>query len=961
MSNSVTKLLNIPSSHAVFENNQVLTAGQLNKITDYLDTQNRLTRVKLIGVGILSGLEVDATKEGITLSRGIAITTDGDLFNVESNIFYDRLVPFEDKNAQYPYFRSENKPITMYEMIPSTAKAKKTITWPVFLKKIKEKTSDYVGVLYLEHYLYDPDICSGTDCDNLGKEEIMNLKFLIIPLKEMGKIAATLPVLNQSLFQMKKYQAVRVILTTSNTESYSDYINQYLTVINSTAPSLIEQLKKSYTACSPLLSEIYDDQDPTTVWDKMISKIAESASSNKTKAQYVYDFLLDLAHAYNEFRETVFETQGWDFSGIRKKLAETDPRYLAELGFKLNLLLETKTSLVRGNPLFREYGFHALGEGNIALFPKHILLGLLTPGDNESAGALRHTFYPSPALSDGVDRIAHARFLHLKIHKMIHSFSLPKEDVSVKITPSKSPVFALSERSIPFYYRHGEDIMLYKYWNYSSYRRNDPDNILSYNADKYSDIKFVENPLDYDLSGYDFFRVEGHIGKKADEAVQIIQAYIRNKNLPIKVIPLQVNNILTGLRPLPILPNKFYTDLHRMHFLLRNDISSKFREAMDYTEGLRNTMITTAEKSDKEREFITPYMENANRHIDQMNSNIGEAMSNLNQTTNNFDHQAYSTSVQRIIKTAGDIQAGIRAVSSKSSNSPLDSIVASTNFYWLGWISELIKEKEVQQTKARQLEDFLRDHPGLEHKAGVDSGGTFILVYGALGENVLGDLALPYYVYEPVEEESEEKPAPGGFVKPKWPDFNIVDVGSKIDQSLVHKQISDLNDKIIQQAELTDIYKTTANYINDYYKKTIDKMIKTPDITNENIGIDNSYTDPVSGYLAGIYTYQKNVLEKLREKELAGTLTDDERVLKETVEKEFTENMKNAVNTAGNLKSDIAADSDHAKILSIFEGAASLVSNEKLVTDMKKTLNNITVNSRFSNLSSSMNKIRIGF
>ncbi|MDZ7581809.1 MAG: hypothetical protein U5R30_14765 [Deltaproteobacteria bacterium] len=45
--------------YTIFESGQVLTSKHLNDLATYLTEQDRLTRNKLIGIGVVCGLEVD--------------------------------------------------------------------------------------------------------------------------------------------------------------------------------------------------------------------------------------------------------------------------------------------------------------------------------------------------------------------------------------------------------------------------------------------------------------------------------------------------------------------------------------------------------------------------------------------------------------------------------------------------------------------------------------------------------------------------------------------------------------------------------------------------------------------------------------------------------------------------------------------------------------------------------------
>src|ERR1043165_2597703 len=100
-------------SYPVFENNQVLTSSQLNQLVAYLDEQNRLTRVKLIGDGIACGFTLKYDKltapDELTIFQGMGITSAGYLITEGDCIVKEyrkyelpkgcRYVPFEDPDT----------------------------------------------------------------------------------------------------------------------------------------------------------------------------------------------------------------------------------------------------------------------------------------------------------------------------------------------------------------------------------------------------------------------------------------------------------------------------------------------------------------------------------------------------------------------------------------------------------------------------------------------------------------------------------------------------------------------------------------------------------------------------------------------------------------------------------------------------------------------------------------------
>ena len=107
-----------------FADDQVLTAQQLNRGLRYFDRQHRQSRVHMAGIGILCGLHLSFDEDGVTLSRGAAITSDGDLMEVPRDRVLDRFKPFLDEDAQYPPFRNEGtQAIPLWELFEQNSGA----------------------------------------------------------------------------------------------------------------------------------------------------------------------------------------------------------------------------------------------------------------------------------------------------------------------------------------------------------------------------------------------------------------------------------------------------------------------------------------------------------------------------------------------------------------------------------------------------------------------------------------------------------------------------------------------------------------------------------------------------------------------------------------------------------------------------------------------------------------------
>ena len=177
---------NLLSTYPVFENNQVLTSSQLNSLVNFLDQQNRLTRAKLIGMGIVCGLEIsyDSTSRTLTISRGTGVTSEGYLINLgecptvkyrtytlPSGLIYEAFV---DSNTQ-------DQDIDLYELLTDdtqTGPGETTDLDPGFL-------SDKVVLLFVECFDKDLKSCLGRSCDESGKDRIFTIRKLLISKDDM--------------------------------------------------------------------------------------------------------------------------------------------------------------------------------------------------------------------------------------------------------------------------------------------------------------------------------------------------------------------------------------------------------------------------------------------------------------------------------------------------------------------------------------------------------------------------------------------------------------------------------------------------------------------------------------------------------------------------------------------------------------------------------------------------------
>ena len=170
-------ITNYPS----FQPNQVLTREALNNLANYLEQQDRLTRQKLIGIGILWGLDVNLEQSGgditITITKGVGLTSEGYLICLNtSKCTHKRL--FENR-ASYPFFAN-----TILEILPDPGATNDENIAPLIDDDIKNK----IVVLYLEILENTINKCLDESCDEKGKLWNFTVRKLLINKTDMDAI-----------------------------------------------------------------------------------------------------------------------------------------------------------------------------------------------------------------------------------------------------------------------------------------------------------------------------------------------------------------------------------------------------------------------------------------------------------------------------------------------------------------------------------------------------------------------------------------------------------------------------------------------------------------------------------------------------------------------------------------------------------------------------------------------------
>ena len=533
-----------PNEYIVFEPDQVLSDKHLNALFDYLDQQNRWTRNKLIGAGIVCGLELayDPGAVSVSISAGCGLTSQGYIILREQPLdaytYFTAYDPPDDSKydlpfdkTKVPFYKDFCAGRTIYELL--TTNDHNTLIannedGGQLLSSVKSTLDNYMVVLFLEMTEKDLKNCDTFDCNNKGEKMLLNLRALLVPkgMVDVFPKPWTSPVKEINL---ARYNVPAVSNALANSD---DVIDKFLAILEE--PKLLDNLATAFKHCSEIYNYFVQDNVAANA-DKSFQTLATDLKhllafvKNKKPLiiQYYYDFINDLILAYYEF-------------SLRSK----------------DIVSEC-----------------CLDESE---FPLHLVLGNATSNTGQLHNdANRQYFIHTPLYANQSSYIDELGLLYQRMVKMVSYFTLWANKVAigsaeVKITPSQYQKAALSERCIPYYYfdpsKNKSDINTA--WSYHKSKNGNEDFNLGYHSSGYSSDSAVTNPLLFDIEYYNFFRIEGHIGMNYSTALGHIVSLRNSYNLPMDVVAVSADMLNT---PPGDLPGCQIQDLNTDYRLLASD------------------------------------------------------------------------------------------------------------------------------------------------------------------------------------------------------------------------------------------------------------------------------------------------------------------------------------------------------------------------------------------------------
>ena len=778
-----------------FVADQLLMAEDLNNMFGYLEEQERLTRTSMIGIGIVCGLEVKTSTDGtkITITRGTGDTSEGYLIRMEEETFFE----YKEFDAVKPKFydvfvktsvessgeikREQRFPI--WELFSKAETDAKPLSMEFLTKKDEEK----VVLLFYELLEIDAKNCNPTSCDDKGRDVQVNIRKLLIKKSDaekilpkekvdpfvlsdstggirrietssglrnilnlfgLGSISAGAEDLLLRKLMLPDLKLRRFDVPATSLVSTNDIFEAYQRILTKTLVDAVDnalfQLHKVYGS---MVRDVVTGAPFANFGSRFAFVYDGTISGNRLlHLQYWYDFFFDIIQAYDELR----------FIGLRI-FAQCCP--------------------------------------DPNLFPRHLLLGEAVPPPDQVRSRYRSYFIPSPILNNQAEFYAAFKLLYKRLVLMTTKVEMPAPavfikdniDSNIRITPSKLGCAPLSEKSIPYYYRvNDENGRLFLCWNPELNRRGAADQTLSYNSIFYSSEDFVNNPLRYDIEPYNFFRIEGLVGKNYKNALLAVTTLRNNNRLPFDVVALSAS-LNDGEIDFSKTECHFH-DLEAIYETMKAEVICLFCKMIIYyyafqpsrddlgdiknlTPGLpvlkycSPGFLFSPKTFGHEFELLYPSIKNLNDinasffqsaivgpqmftlidfnptlyrkivlfYFQKIFEQLGSSVSAFDQSQFDFYFGRLTSIAQFLRKILKNslitVTEHARQVEIEDEIDQIDALLLACSQKPFDALGAEYKRRVSELAGLRQLNKFIEKHPGIEHKAGVPKGGTFIIVY----------------------------------------------------------------------------------------------------------------------------------------------------------------------------------------------------------------------------------------
>lgn len=751
----------------LFEPNQILSSTHLNQLREYLDNENRYSRIKLSGVGIACGMQLKSwSASQIVVTTGYGITTDGFLLDLvhsagAQTITYTRYQPYIDPmTPAYNFGKSPATDSRWHESSEAESLEAKTsgkkkngkggssakpladeTVLPEVFELFTSTVTDYdedakalslfdadpkvpknlvdMALVYLCEF-DDADLksCTGTNCDNKGKRRDVTLRMLLVPVSRLIayntetylKKSDVLPFVNIPRLGFNELKSIAGKASLRN--AYENH------VINKHALVLKESIEKAHTSYGYLLG-LTNHQYAAAL--KTLNAIEpEYLSKHATYIQYIADVLSDVSQTFNEFAE-----EAWIFLRSCGKVPDS--------------------------------------------FPRHLTIAQLQAPNAKPWDELRTVFFNVPPVDKQDLHLQKARVLFGKMLKMLLYFQDPAQrpvsDEKIRITPDGTAQQPFSERSIPVYYASDQLVDLanlrdlVESWNTDRTVRGRETERYGYYAQKYAAPNEFYDPLSFSLLQAPMLRIEGIGGVNVVKAKAKLEQLRKQYNLDFDIQLLRLESDAPDF-------NTDYRceleDLQTDYLLVREEliccVKSLYNSLTLLNSDRSRIKIMLAYGSKDEKSFDAGYKllleeleKIASSFLTKKSGVFEDLFGTLPYELNDFDYGKFLKSFKLLQHVSAQYRVLFESLAIMLKDMLRNIEMTFSDWYdhdklWrlldkiralnchcsypkLG-ILEAVRDQRLQARKSSSLfANFVNANPGLEHFAAVPNHGTFCLVY----------------------------------------------------------------------------------------------------------------------------------------------------------------------------------------------------------------------------------------
>ncbi len=719
-----------------FRPGQVLKHSDLNNMVNYLDKQDRLTRVYLLGIGILEGLKCsfNADASRLMIEAGAGVSSDGYFIQLESNwelvkYYVSRITVAEVIGGSNPANETDVFHLLREEESPDPLPGSGDTLADVEIKPLSDLPQDvletHVLVIYLKEKHSNFNRCFSDVEEATGSN--FSLKALLIAKDSYtlcrddqgGAGDQTVPAPDKfepPYIRRFGYDPSAGKIDFQKIGSFDDFFSNYLALCEAAAPVIANAYKDAYDTYREVLdqpssnnpfSNLYLEPSGAgnparkgklqILFDFFSS--APNESWERMGIQYFYDYLRDLIAAYNEFVECA---EGLSLNGQLVKNGGKHPRHLA-MGVVEPADGEMKFSpeKCRSNLLtsvFRRENSEKYRNAQF-LLDRMVKLVDIDFGENgnisglaKSAARPKIGFLSVKNITSNL--IAHQTGPYIKLPVP----NLP-EYKKTTLTPSHLSSKRLSKRAVPYYIHKN----IQPSWNFYLNETGRNIAVMGYH---YSPAQPpFDKPLHYDLESFTFFRLEGHIGKKLDLVVKELDLLRKDLDLPFDIQYVKLSKDLSGaLGDVKLLAD----DLQMFYQATREEIMCELLDKPE-ADALKKTLPAELLK---------------------------------------FDYRNFDRELSRLTSALPGPFRGEREVPV----SPYSCVLSRK-----GILKSLKDDWTTRMEQFHVFSSYAGIHQGLEHTAGVPKGGALVVVYAQMSAGsgtlpmltgneliVVGDFSLDY-------------------------------------------------------------------------------------------------------------------------------------------------------------------------------------------------------------------------